>query len=379
MKEEIESKIKKYLESNRWKVTQRDNMFCFYKARDPETVKRFSFLGFSKRRRYQSIRETASNLDNYFRDKKLLDKTSDDILRTGGETFFLSSGIQNISSEINAMTPTNGTYFAIQPVIRSNYQSAIGEGRVSALVNVSTMRSGGTLDDHIRDIDLWCDWISKNGLYLGDFVLQLREVLPTNKTAWKSLTGVNLKFKYGDFELGTASLLYPDTNQDFLVSDIGFGLERINWGMNKTPSFFDIIGPLPASYRLAPQIMDTARTACLMALSGISEDHEDQFRVFRKYLQTLSLHEGDFQSLTAYYYSFWKIFIDPVRSESESSGYIQRHLNYERNLDLLRRLKIAKVPKSLNSLLVSPPNIFVEEIIRRDICTMDCLRGIYGN
>ena len=95
---------------------------------------------------------------------------------------------------------------------------------------------------------------------MNDFVIVMR----TSEKDWGTGTfsAIELFFVYGGLELGDAAYLsIPQATRPAIpISDIGFGLERIAWAVNKTGSYFDIL--LPLSEAGTKEMFDSLNKDC---------------------------------------------------------------------------------------------------------------------
>ena len=130
------------------------------------------------------------------------------------------------------------------------------------------------------------------------------------------------------------------------MGDIGVGLERLVWAINKSPAYFDGIGPLSSVIIHKRAVLDAIRTATLMAGSGVVPDHKNQgsklramIRLIVKEVQHLNLYE-----LVLYYYRQWASFVNLPISREQTYSIIWREINRELNLETNRALGIDEQP-----------------------------------
>jgi len=101
------------------------------------------------------------------------------------------------------------------------------------------------------------------------------------------------------------------------VSDIGFGLERIAWALNKTPRYYDLLKP--SIVNLPREVCDAYRTVTLLALSGVRPGNKGPGLQFRRLANTAS-QVGcgiDLYAMVTYYVRYWSDFVQ-TRQTPES-------------------------------------------------------------
>lgn len=380
MLKRAEVQVKEYFEKNGWKSLKVVEGEVFYKNRDPTCVKAYDFLGYSKKKGFISAQEIVKELEDVFMPKKYQRKQSTELVRPKqSNTFFLTSGIQVFEDSLSKwQIPETTDSLFIQPVIRTNYAGVVGEGRISSFVNPSTVRFCCSSEQYVEDLDCWMEFLSKSGLYLGDFNLKFRNKQSNHysQNHWKHHDSITVSFIYGGLRLGDASYHIMPTQEDKPFEDIGFGLERLVWARNKTNSFKEIVGAFPYAFSQDMKTIDTIRTISLMALSEVGRNPNADNQ-FRKYLLNLNLNCSDLEPQLKTYFDYWKQFIAPKKSIHDANEYIIKKVNEIRNTALLGQLGIKKTPKDLNSVLSQDQNSFINELILFDSRLMPKLRDLY--
>ena len=173
--------------------------------------------------------------------------TSRNIANFDGQTDLVIAGVQMFDDIIHRNQQIReDKMFVAQPCVRMQFQQQVEsqEGTSTSFVNVCTEKMGANFDEHLDTIDYWCTILSKLGLHMSDFIVVMRTSI--NDWGTGKFSALELFFSYGGLELGDAAyLLIPQANRTSIpISDIGFGLERIAWAMNKTDSYFDMLTPL---------------------------------------------------------------------------------------------------------------------------------------
>ena len=214
--------------------------------------------------RLVSILETAIVGSGYVKTQPL------HIANTHGTTDLVVAGVQVFDGVIHKGLPIQESKCSIlQPSIRMQFQEqvATSDGVATSFVNACTCHADATFDDHLNAIDAWIGALSRAGLYADDLTLVCRE--KTVDWGTGAFTAHNLFFVYGGLELGDGTyLVVPRHERPALaISDVGFGLERLAWAVNKTESYWDLIRPLTIKANV--ELVDICRTLALLTLSGI--------------------------------------------------------------------------------------------------------------
>jgi hypothetical protein len=152
-----EEQVKKYFESNRWNTYENTEGTFFYKNRNPTQIKGYEFLGYSKKKGLVSASDMIGQLKEFFIPLGYEKKKSKNIIRPNkSSTFFMTSGIQSFEEDlIEGKIPEVTDSLFIQPVIRTNYATSVGEGNVSSFVNPSTIRFDCSPEQYVEDLDNW--------------------------------------------------------------------------------------------------------------------------------------------------------------------------------------------------------------------------------
>lgn len=371
--EQINQAIREYLLSKGWKFDVNGGIERYYKCRDPSQVQKGEFITYSKRKIPLMMEEIVEHQRRHFESRGFYRTNLDTILSPFPEDpLFVSAGIQFLSEYLHkGIKPNRLQYFFEQPAIRTQFRGKTGEGKVSSFVNISSARVDSNPELHLQDIDLWICFLSKLGLFVNDFVLEL-DTAGNEREGWYSHAKSILKFKYGGMEIGTSGYLQFDELSP--ISDLGFGLERLTWMVNKIP-FPEVLGPNPISSSLDPLTLDSIRSMTLMALSGIRIEDKDRYRQFRLYAENLS-KDLDLFPLVKHYFTFWRQFITAKRSLFDSIELIQRERNQNKNSRLFKKLSCSeKMPDSILARIYDNEDEFIKLLIKRGLFTSDQIRG----
>ncbi len=294
-----------------------------------------NFLDKPKKSNLPFLEELIKDINNFFIKKNYLRRVENNIsINDTKDTFLIGAGIQYFRKCFwDNDLPEEGKFFIPQPVIRVKYANSVKQGVTSSFVNQTTVQLLNSFYDHLSSLDDWFDLFSAMGLYMGDFNLRF---VPSDrygkgkKSNWASTDGFSISINYLNLNIGDAGYIRVPTkkNGNLNISDIGFGLERILWALYKTPSYFDIISPKSESKYSRFRLVDSIRSATLLAMSNIQEGTQDAYNQFRKFTKTASQYYGLFDSfnLINHYYDFWSKFILPQKNMLESYSFLAREI-----------------------------------------------------
>jgi hypothetical protein len=145
---------------------------------------------------------------------------------------------------------------------------------------------------------------------------------------------LELFFSYGGLELGDATYLsIPQSKRaSILISDIGFGFERIMWAINKTVSYFDMLIPWTAVG--TKEMFDACRTLALLMLCGVQATNKGAGLQFRRFAKVLGekYYGFDLLGILSYYFDYWEKFIAP--SVKKKDAVVSAQLEIERFVNL---------------------------------------------
>jgi len=372
----IKEEINNYLIKKNWNSHKEGKTVFYYKDRNPFEIKENEFLSYSKRKKPMSLQNFINKTEEYFNEKNFSRKVLNSIINDKKDTIFIVAGIQYFSDIIFGKQEGDGIkYFVPQPVIRTKYRDYVGEGSISSFVNLSTMQSPTSPENHLSHIDDWMNYLSKLGLNIKDFVLRLNESNGEDWAGhWSKTHGNILFFDYGGLEIGDAGYLQIENKPP--ITDIGFGLERILWAVNKE-RFSDLIGPIPFSFEEDYSIMDSIRTTTLISLSGLGRKDKEALSQFKIYMTKIK-NKRDFNiyEIVKHYYNFWNKFVNPLKKFDETFSLIQNEFNRQKNLDLVQKLGFQKTPKTLQKYLSSGVDIFIHKLIEENLSNLKDIRKI---
>ena len=256
----------------------------------------------------------------------------------GKNTLFTVAGIQAIDPTLfNEEALPEELMFILQPSIRMNSIDSVDgqKGFSTSFVNATTLRVNSPVDEHFKVLDLWLEYLSSLGIFAGDVTL----IIDRDEQDWGKGPFKNIRIDvfYGDLQLGDAVFIYdfPQTiRSNLTVSDIGFGLERIAWAINKHSSYFDWVGPVRLSLFREDKLIDSIRTMTLMAAHNVVPSNKAQGYRFRQLSKVAAKNSNfiDIETLVRFYHRFWKMFFDELIDPSECEANVR--MEYNRNLVL---------------------------------------------
>jgi hypothetical protein len=279
--------------------------------------------------------QISAKMGEYFRSAGFDSVAPLNIANVDGQTDLVIAGVQMFDDIIHRNQPLrNGRVFVTQPCVRMQFQPQVEtqEGTSTSFVNVCTEQMGTSFDEHLQSVDHWCTILSKLGLHMNDFVVVMR----VSQHDWGTgeFSALELFFCYGGLELGDAAYLQvPQSNRAaILISDIGFGLERIAWAINKTESYFDILAPWTEIG--TREMFDACRTIALLILCGVQATNKGPGLQFRRFAKVLGekYYGVDLFEILPYYFDYWTQFITP--SIERADAVMLARLEIERFVNL---------------------------------------------
>ncbi|MDP2815614.1 MAG: hypothetical protein Q8O19_02930, partial [Rectinemataceae bacterium] len=287
--------------------------------------------------------QISSRMSEYFRSTGFNAATPMNIANFEGQTDLVIAGVQMFDDIIHHNKEIQeDKMFVAQPCVRMQFQPHIEsqEGTSTSFVNVCTEKMGAEFGEHLQSVDHWCTILSKLGLHMNNFIVVMRT--STNDWGTGEFSALELFFSYGGLELGDAAYLFiPQANRSAIpISDIGFGLERIVWAVNKTDSYFDTLTPWTASG--AREMLDSYRTIALMVLCGVQVANKGPGLQFRRFAKVLSqkYYGTDAYNIMAYYFDYWAQFIKPSISRESAIQFARLEIDRFVNLRVCEMLKL---------------------------------------
>lgn len=284
-----------------------------------------------------------------------------------GNTLFTVAGIQILDDVIfgERYNLEQTKYFVAQPSIRMKYMPLVGkiDGISTSFINVCTEELNPDIKSFVHQIDVWLKLLFS--LKINPYRLNLKVKKGVSRWGRKEFNGVYVKFNYGGLELGDASFLlerYKTLGKALQLIDTGFGLERIAWVINKTPSYFDSIGPFIESFYGKKVLIDHIRTLTLIMGYGITSSRSLHGYRVKQLIKNLLKTNGllsNYQHLIPYYHNFWSKFITLPLSPFEIKKRFQQEINREINLRIKEGIKLKREID-----LSIPPQEFIGNLIK---------------
>lgn len=321
-------------------LTNLDTSVCGWHKCNKEN---FPFRTFSKRKRMLTPAQISAKIDDYFSTIGFSSVSPLNIANFEGQTDLVIAGVQMFDDIIHKNNEIRSQkFFVRQPCIRMQFQPQVEskEGTSTAFVNVCTEKMVVDFDEHLQIVDHWCAVLSNLGLHMNDVILAVR----TSDKDWGTgkFSALEIFFSYGGLELGDAAyLLIPQSNRQAIpISDIGFGLERIAWVVNKTDSYFDLLRPWTADG--TREMFDSYRSLTLLALCGVQATNKGPGLQFRRFAKVLSekYYGTDVYSLVTHYFDYWAHFIEPSVSRGDAVQSIRMEIERFVNLRVCEILKL---------------------------------------
>lgn len=290
--------------------------------------------------------KTPEFLKSFFEKAKFENIPSKSIINESGLTLFISAGVQVLDPIIHDEKEifAEKIYIA-QPVFRTQFIPKISEGVSSSFINIATEMLNKSPEEHFHALDQWMELLNILGLSKENLIL--KSIERYDKWGKRKFLQKILKIYYDDLEIGDA--LYIDMPQDsrenILISDIGFGLDRIKWLLSANKSYFQTIAPDNEVFlNLDNKTIDYTRTLSLLAGFGIepsNNEHGYRFRQLSKLLIKTNLGKKiDLNNLIRHWYNDWQKWTNFLKSEEDVKKIInienERNLNRE-ILDILKK------------------------------------------
>lgn len=291
-----------------------------------------------------TAQEVSSRLSAFFEEKGYRIARAISVLSEHGNNLFVGTSGQHFDKVIHKDGSIDvQPLFVTQPVIRLQSEPLVGkiDGFTTSFVNTSTEHLQATPAQHLEHVENWFTALSKLGIYVGDLTIRLKKDDPD----WGKgrFTDAVMSFYYKGLEIAYANYFIdvPQQKRDPVsISDVSFGLERLLWALNKTPSYFQGVGPTHISLdESRHKEIDSIRTAVLMTGSGVEPGHRDRsskLRLFSKHIA----HPGiEFpESLIRYYYRWWNQFSQLLHTEARVIHSMKDEWARTSNLKLQRHL-----------------------------------------
>lgn len=278
-------------------------------------------------------------LNNAISDLKIPYQVYNSLDNKNNDTNFVIAGFQTINDFLSkSIENYKCKWCSFQPVIRLKEKDICGvkEGYFTSFINVCEISVDTTFIEYLDDLDNWINILSKCSLHTSGLQIKLK-----NKTNINN--GVGVKFIYKGIELGDANLYkYEFNGKKMMVSDIGFGYERILWAINNGKNFF---APFVFKYDYLLgnlKDIDRIKTVTLMVMTNIvprSNGKGKYVRALVNDLNTFTYYEK-IDKYVEKYYNFYSKFITPILSLNQVKEIIKNEINYNIKKNILSKFCI---------------------------------------
>jgi hypothetical protein len=229
-----------------------------------------------------------------------------------GSTILVGAAVQVLEEIVHHETPLlRGRSVLCQPVIRSQFAGLGDVGFLSTFINVATVALNPTMREHFVT---FYDWLA-----VFDSLAFERQRLsfiarPAFSDGWKEkhVRTLAISVMYDGLELGDINFIYnisQHTRPWLVVSDCGFGYERLCWVLKGGNYFAGALGPLSPPSGVSPIWIDNIRASVLLAASSIKPSNSGAGYRLKKFVRSLVVPESDKNitlcEMIRECYSFW--------------------------------------------------------------------------
>ena len=272
----------------------------------------------------------------------------DKIIRsTSDTTFFTSAGVQHIETIFKDKGDLKKEKFIVaQPVIRSQFMDKVKDGTSTSFINFSVESIDANSIEFIKLSNEFIKLVVKQGVDPKELRFCIEEI--SDRWGDKKFYKTVLTLYFNNIELGECIYMhdYPVTEGKKIdIVDIGFGIERLNWGVNNKnylPDFDEFYTDNIDSNKTTA-IIDAIRTAVLIAGEGVvPSNHDHGYRLRQLSKRFVSRNVGvnlDFRELIDISYEYWKRWGASFNLDKEEVFKIISQEN-ERNRNSLFLLKL---------------------------------------
>lgn len=336
----------------------------------------YTFLGIPAPKSYLELGVCLRRLREFFSVLGYSYRPPIAIVRQDERTLFASTAGQIYDNLIYGKTTHVETTrcVVLQPVIRLQGINLVGtiEGLSTSFVHAATECWNASGKEYFGTFNHWLDFFSELGLHVGGLCLKIKRA--NNDWAGNVVTSEMLKVNYGGLEIGVANFFLNIPQSEGKVatlSDIGVGAERLVWAVNKSPSYFDSIGPLSRAIMDERVILDAVRTATLMIASGVVPGHKNHGSKLRMIVGLIakSAHYRELHNLVRHYYAQWASLITLLQTRDRTYAVLRQELDRNINLTINRALGIDEPFEQENE-------EFLRSIVRKKIVSIGRLREI---
>jgi hypothetical protein len=366
---EFDECLHKYLIGRGWhlgRCSSCDNEFyskqAFVTCQDYDCTQAFPFLDLQGRKAFIFLEDLAQSTREFFNEQGFEGIAPATILGHPEKgPFLISAGVQHFLQNIVGTTQLTSRvgYFIPQPSVRMQYFEDVGLGKAvsTSFVNVCTVQPDSTIQDFVRHLDAWLDYLSHVGLFVNHTtIIKQKQILRPDLSElnpWSQARFRNIWICYGGLELGDASFIFglPTIYATRSLVDIGFGLERICWALNKTKSYAHVIGPFTHAFTNKFELLDSVRTMTLLSLGGVRPGREGpgyRLRQLIKRAVSMTSEFGEIEGLIGYYFAFWSLFLKLGSTSQMCHDVIREEFRRDSNIEIYDRLRLPSANVSLS-------------------------------
>ena len=281
--------------------------------------------------------KSPDGLNRYFESVGFKSTEPVSVVEKDGTILYISSGVQIIDPVIQAESKIpDEKIFVAQPVIRSQFIDSIKSNVSTSFINLSTESINNGPTDHFDSIRKWFYLLKSIGINPNEITI----VEKSTNQRWgkRKFTNFVLKFFYQNVEIGDAvyiPTMPQDSRPPISISDIGFGLERLNAIAKDSQYYNEIVQNNPEMVGIDKKVLDYTRTLTLIASSGVepsNSGHGYRFRLFAKRLVPEILGSViDVKKLISFFFDEWDkwgtLSVDKDRVTVGIAREIERNLN----------------------------------------------------
>lgn len=333
-----------FVDRNRLRVLIDDGRisFCFDEKALEQQSESPAFIDNPKSPQGADLLGSREYLNTFFNEEGFTVALPKPIVNKGGTTFFTCAGVQVLDDVIYREADIDVPLFVAQPVIRSQFAGQTKDGTTTSFVNVCTEAVNQPVASHFASLECWIKFLTHLGFEKEEFVFYPDFDEP--KWGNKKFKCHMVRVRYQKLSIGDAMFLYDvpqDSRGSLVVSDIGFGLERLKWVL-KGGNYRSVLFPGADLEKIPFPVLDYCRTLALFAGSGVVPSNSDEGYRFRQFSKKLMVQtkgmKFDLEGLFGISFSEWGKWISLEEIEKARSSFMRENTRNFNGL-LIGRLK----------------------------------------
>lgn len=255
-------------------------------------------------------------------------------------TLFTTSAIQRLESMeskgVDLSTVPN--FMVYQPVIRMQYVNDVKQGTGTSFINFAAVTINGTEEQFISSANN----LIKTMVNYGATPDRVDVRTSTYQAQWgnKKFSESFLALYLGEDQISEVIFMhdFPYMSKTYNIIEVGMGLERLNWLLNKNGLYLPVFKEFYTDSKLDKDnmtaLLDCVHTSVLMAASGIVPKYKGQGSKMRmllkKLMPLLNQNKVDLRLLVKISYEYWlSTGIQFIHSEQDTYNIISKEV--ERN------------------------------------------------